>query len=81
MVTKKILYEPVDASVAPLLRPLPTFMRLPHIADLAEKFLEAVALPNDPIFLNNDAGSLSGGISKRLAVARALSMNPIIVFL
>ena len=56
-------------------------MRLPHIADLAEKFLEAVALPNEPVFLNNDVGSLSGGIAKRLAVARALSMNPIIVFL
>ena len=44
MVTKKILYETVAASVASLFRSLPAFMRLPHIADLAEKFLEAVAL-------------------------------------
>ena len=65
--------------MASLFRSLPTFMRLPHIADLAEKFLEAVALPNDPVFLNNYAGFLSGGITKRLAAAHAFSINPIIV--
>ena len=66
--------------MASLFRSLPTFMRLPHIADLAGKFLEAVALPNDPVFLNNDAGSLPDGIANRLAVARGTSINPVIVF-
>jgi len=44
VVTKKILYEPVDASEASLFRSLPNFMHLQNIANLAEKFLEAVAL-------------------------------------
>lgn len=46
----------------------------------ARSVLAAVALPADPRFLQTDVSALSGGMAKRLAVARALSMDPRIIF-
>lgn len=46
----------------------------------ARAALTAVGLPSDDGFLADDTESLSGGMAKRLAVARALSMNPVAVF-
>lgn len=46
----------------------------------ARSVLAAVALPEDPRFLQTDVSALSGGMAKRLAVARALSMDPRIIF-
>ena len=51
-----------------------------EIAPIARRVLAAVALPSDDEFLGNDATSLSGGMAKRLAVARALSMTPKVMF-
>jgi phospholipid/cholesterol/gamma-HCH transport system ATP-binding protein len=50
------------------------------ILPIAHRVLRAVALPDDNEFLSSDAESLSGGMAKRLAVARALAMNPIVIF-
>lgn len=50
------------------------------IEPIARRVLDAVALPNDDAFLNSEAEALSGGMAKRLAVARALAMNPIVIF-
>jgi len=50
------------------------------IDPIARRVLSAVALPNDDAFLESQAEALSGGMAKRLAVARALAMNPIVVF-
>lgn len=50
------------------------------IRPIARKVLEAVALPSDDDFLDTDTGSLSGGMAKRLAIARALSMAPKVIF-
>jgi phospholipid/cholesterol/gamma-HCH transport system ATP-binding protein len=50
------------------------------IAPIARKVLAAVDLPNDDRFLRSQSGSLSGGMAKRLAVARALSMDPEVIF-
>lgn len=50
------------------------------IIPIAKKVLKAVSLPTNPTFLNTTVDSLSGGMAKRLAVARALSMNPRVVF-
>jgi phospholipid/cholesterol/gamma-HCH transport system ATP-binding protein len=50
------------------------------ITPIAHRVLRAVALPDDDQFLLSDAESLSGGMAKRLAVARALAMNPIVIF-
>lgn len=50
------------------------------ITDIARRVLAQVALPDDNDFLNLDVGSLSGGMAKRLAVARALAMEPDVVF-
>jgi len=49
------------------------------IETIARRVLAAVDLPADDAFLEHDTDRLSGGMAKRLAVARALSMNPIVV--
>lgn len=50
------------------------------IETVARRVLDAVDLPGDDGFLNHDTDELSGGMAKRLAIARALSMNPLVVF-
>ncbi len=50
------------------------------ILPIAKKYLKAVALPYDQQFLNRPHEKLSGGMAKRLAIARALSMGPVVVF-
>jgi len=47
---------------------------------IARKNLKAVSLPDDDDFLQRPHEKLSGGMAKRLAVARALSMEPIVVY-
>ena len=51
-----------------------------EIVPVARRVLEAVSLPSDEAFLDTDIGSLSGGMAKRLATARALSMDPELIF-
>jgi len=51
-----------------------------EIQTIARRVLAAVALRTDEEFLNMDVNELSGGMSKRLAVARALSMDPSVIF-
>ena len=50
------------------------------IKDIAKEALHAVSLPTDETFLRADVTELSGGMAKRLAVARALSMSPKVIF-
>ena len=50
------------------------------IRPIARSVLTAVDLPTDDDFLNTDTNDLSGGMAKRLAVARALSMDPVVIF-
>lgn len=50
------------------------------IMPIARAVLAAVGLPTDDTFLRTPTESLSGGMAKRLAVARALSMDPIVLF-
>ncbi len=50
------------------------------IASIARNALTAVALPVDDDFMESSVDSLSGGMAKRLAIARALSMDPKLVF-
>ncbi|OEJ67904.1 ABC transporter ATP-binding protein [Magnetovibrio blakemorei] len=50
------------------------------IVPIARRVLQAVALDDSDDFLDTDTNSLSGGMAKRLAVARALSMNPNVIF-
>jgi len=50
-----------------------------EITEIAHDVLTAVALPADAKFMNTDIESLSGGMAKRLAIARALSMDPKVI--
>ena len=50
------------------------------VKPVARSVLAAVGLPTDDDFLSTEAESLSGGMAKRLAVARALSMDPVVLF-
>ncbi len=50
------------------------------ILPIARAVLNAVALPADDDFLDTETESLSGGMAKRLAVARTLAMDPIAIF-
>ncbi len=47
---------------------------------IARRVLAAVALPDDDAFMDSPVESLSGGMAKRLAIARALSMDPKVIF-
>lgn len=47
---------------------------------ISKRVLAAVALPNDDDFLATDVNDLSGGMAKRLAVARALAQEPNVIF-
>lgn len=51
-----------------------------EIEAIARRVLKAVDLPADDDFLAGATEGLSGGMAKRLAVARALSMNPVTLF-
>ena len=50
------------------------------IRRIARRSLKAVGLPDDDEFLISSQEALSGGMAKRLAVARAVSMSPSIMF-
>lgn len=51
-----------------------------EIRAIAKRVLGAVALQTDDTFLDMDVNELSGGMAKRLAVARALSQDPNVIF-
>ena len=55
-------------------------METKEIRRIARRVLDAVALPTDDDFLDRDTYDLSGGMAKRLAVARALAMKPQVIF-
>ncbi len=51
-----------------------------EIEPIARHALTAVGLPADDGFMDGAVDSLSGGMAKRLAIARALSMDPNVIF-
>ncbi len=51
-----------------------------EVLPLARTALEDVGLPSDAEFLALDHDQLSGGMAKRLAVARAIAMQPRVIF-
>lgn len=55
-------------------------LRPEEIVPIARRSLAAVGLPTDDEFLSRNQEELSGGMAKRLAVARALSMDPLVIF-
>lgn len=55
-------------------------MNLDAIMPIARTVLQSVALPSDDNFFDLDVNDLSGGMAKRLAVARALAMDPAVIF-
>ncbi len=50
------------------------------ITAIARSVLNSVHLPSDDDFLELDVAGLSGGMAKRLAIARALAMDPLVIF-
>lgn len=50
------------------------------IKPIAKTALASVGLPNDDQFLQKSSSALSGGMAKRLAIARAISMEPYVFF-
>lgn len=50
------------------------------IRPIAERVLGVVDLRADDAFLATDQHELSGGMAKRLAIARALAMSPVVLF-
>ena len=51
-----------------------------EISRISSRVLVAVGLPHSTEFLHSSSHDLSGGMAKRLAVARALAMDPIVLF-
>ena len=50
------------------------------IMPIAQNALQKVGLPFDDEFLDSPQNELSGGMAKRLAIARAISMDPYVIF-